>query len=90
MAGLRSFLDPALSLDEKQLVECFPMGFEPAEQLVQRCDGSRNERVEGGNFKELLGTGIPRKDALKQVAAEHGVPRRDAYKLLMIETEEKP
>jgi 16S rRNA (cytidine1402-2'-O)-methyltransferase len=64
---------------------------------VSSGPAARRERIEaldrdvlGQRLEELVAGGSARKDALKQVATEHDVPRREVYKLLMIETEEKP
>lgn len=41
--------------------------------------------VLGQRLEELLADGVPRNEALKRIASEHGVKRRDVYKLLMVE-----
>ena len=39
-------------------------------------------------FARLLQDGMPRNEALKALAREHGVPRRDVYRMLLVEEEE--
>jgi len=55
-----------------------------AMERVAAIDGGALAR----RFETLVADGIPRNEALKQLAREHGVPRREIYKLLMIEPEE--